>query len=476
MFKHIRPLSIPIARTHTARTVVVTRRFNAAHRNAQSQQSAYVEEQSVNPALLVLKFGRRVAKFTLFGLLAIGVPIVGTYIGTHLWVEHFCFVPETDNEARAWEWHFDSRDWTGDSAARGTDPALPSYWDKGFALRKYTKTEDGNLDNIKFNDPPLQTMDEYFQYAIAHIDDKHVVLSRPYTLPGLLFLHGTVLEGLGDLRKAKEVYQRAWEALPTHDFGGARIAEKLGNVSSRLGDSNDTLGWWARAIQLAQHKVPGDLDAVPEVPQQAPSSPFLQRILADTLVSLSLHYARNGELYQAAYVEEASLKLIRSIHGFDSISAGSTFDVLHKLYLLQRTSLLSVHLAEVEYILHRSPARSIQHLVAATDASERVARALVDHSTDSSGKSSGQLPDNVQSSPSFSAWNLMGVLHENNEGPKSKAAFECYEKAVVWGGTPSETPNGIIVAAEHTLQREWNTYWGNYQRTKQALEISDIQK
>jgi len=67
------------------------------------------------------------------------------------------------------------------------------------------------------------------------------------------------------------------------------------------------------------------------------------------------------------------------------------------------------------------------------------------------------------------SWNLMGALHEAQEGPTSEKALECYQRAVEWAGAASPQP-GAKKASDGILEADWNLMWSNYnrlQRTKQ---------
>jgi len=217
--------------------------------------------------------------------------------------------------------------------------------------------------------------------------------------------------------------------------------------------------------------------------------------LASTLVSLSAFYATSGQLKQAQATEEASLDLLRAISPAKSLKAASPPQALHVLYLRHRSSLLSIHLAEVLFALQSPTATSMRWLTAAAESSERVALALtglplihpdaplstIPHPPSSEAPLLKSFTkSNSLNKPATSllrdarrtaaeAWNLMGVLNEETEGPKPEKALQCYERALGWAGVSADRPGGVADPGEGILEAEWKVFWENYIRARDAV-------
>jgi dipeptidyl-peptidase-3 len=267
-----------------------------------------------------------------------------------------------------------------------------------------------------------------------------------------------------------------------------------------LGQADDALAWWSRAIRLSCGKSNGSEKQILVLPDVPPSSPQAQRTLTSTLVSLSAFYATSGQFKKAQEVEEAALNLIRSITPPDSLASATPAQALHALYLLHRSSLLSIHLAEVLHARKQPTITSLQWLSAAAESSERVANALTglpidnfrdrppvpqadDKSLLNMFKSSRPMHKTAAAlfrdatRSAAESWNLMGALHEAQEGSTSEKALECYQRAVEWASTASPQLDAKR-ASDGILEADWNLIWSNYnrlqQRTKQNKPSSTI--
>ena len=169
---------------------------------------------------------------------------------------------------------------------------------------------------------------------------------------------------------------------------------------------------------------------------------------------------------------------------------------LHLLYVLHRSSILSIHLAEVLYALRTKPATSMEWLSQAAQSAERVAlfltglplvhpdapgsviphppsseTPLVPEYTKSRSMSTparALLRDSRRTAAE--AWNLIGVLTEGSKSPDAtEKAMECYERALGWAGVGRDKAGGIGQPGEGTLETEWQVFWANYVRTREAV-------
>ncbi|TFK42588.1 hypothetical protein BDQ12DRAFT_676461 [Crucibulum laeve] len=473
----------------------------------------HAQNTASSTSVFVLDVGKRFLKFSFVGLVILGTSIATAFEATHMWVEHNSLAPEKDEEIKKWQWDLGAEHWTGDPVKGGTDPGLGikgrhmlraawmAYnWGVGSgAAATGTDSEPGRsgANIIHIIDARIQRAEVFLRNALYFAEASSSKL-HSHTLPQILTLHAAMLENLGTalLPDSRIAYERAWAGLSGKGLFAAQVAEKVGEVCSRLGLGNEAVEWWKRAIQLStEEKYNRTYDEDIHVPQTAPASPLGQRILAKSLVALSAYYAQSGQLSKAQSVEENALDLIRSIPQPSSLASASPPQALHALFLLQRSSLLSIHLAEVIYARRKSQVTCMQYLTAAAESSERVARVLVGLSphgadefnlhnpipveksqlsavyTSSSSMNKaakGLLRDSLRTAAE--AWNLLGILHEEREGPGSKTSLGCFQRAVGWAGVPTTEDPSIRTAAEGILKAEWNVFWGNYTRAKHAAE------
>lgn len=153
---------------------------------------------------------------------------------------------------------------------------------------------------------------------------------------------------------------------PSHGTAAARVSLKLGDVCSRLGESEEALAWWRASLsrlgveedRLAESKNPVALS------RTVSPSPARQRLIASALLSLSAHYASTRQFETARNLEKKSIPLIL---GFQMISRFPTFapagqwivagrldsnsagGIMHYLSLRYRLAILSIHQAEVTF-------------------------------------------------------------------------------------------------------------------------------
>ncbi|EMD38546.1 hypothetical protein CERSUDRAFT_153497 [Gelatoporia subvermispora B] len=458
---------------------------------------------------------RRFFIFSAIGLVFVGATTFTALFATHVWVENVELAPETDEEVHKWQWDLEAERWSGPFG--GTDPGLglkgrmavrsawaAQHWGTGPGLGAmgsrtavHGGKKSGDLDIVEAR---LEYAQDFLNIAI-NIAVKENTLGNvcPGTVTELIARHANIMERMGTrdaLYEARAGYERVWAGLPSKGLDAARIALKLGDVNARLGDRVAALHWWARSLQLTTDQQPSDAQTtIPAIPPAPPSAPIAQRTLASTLVSLSAHYATTGDLKQAQAVEESSLNLLRSIPQPQSAESASPPQALHALYLLHRSSLISIHLAEVLYARKVKTADSVQWLYRAAESSERVAQSLVGRPIEHPDAPGSRIPhppsteaplvsayaqNRSMKRPATSllrdarrtaaeAWSLMGILTERNGGSESIIkALEYYERALGWAGVSTDRAGGIGQAGEGTLEKEWTALWSNYVRVREA--------
>ncbi|KAG6909720.1 hypothetical protein DXG01_015922 [Tephrocybe rancida] len=463
----------------------------------------------------VLRFGKRALKYSLLASLSLAAITIVGFEGTHLWIEKVELAPEQDLEVKRWEWDQEAEKWSGDSVKGGTDPALghngrhrvraawAAYnWGQGEAAAVINSNVDTargeGSSRLELVDAGMKTTEFFIRGALRVANERsaHTYL-HPETITQLTTRHATVLERLGGehLLESKAEFQRAWDGFSGQGLSAASIALRLGEISSQLGQTSDVIAWWSRAVKLARGTLPDGFETLPAALGTAPSSPRAQRILSTTLVSLSAFYAKSGKLDQAQALEEATLTMLRSASPPASLVSASPPHALHALYLLHRSSLISIHLAEVLNAQKQPLALSIKHLTTAAESSEQVASVLTGSSPPKaeaplgapSVQDVGPLPAYLSSRSmkkpaeallrdarrtSAEAWNLIGILNET-QGKDLPAALQCYERAVQWAGTATKNSENMQ-PREGVLESEWAMIWNNYIRAKRSVEDTSV--
>ena len=468
--------------------------------------------------MFTIDFFKRFLKYTAVGMVTVAFTTLTAFEGAHMYVENVGLAAETDEETKKWEWDLEAEKWTG-SPKGGTDSALGysgrhavrgawmvMTWGTGSSnsvvASKAFSRRDGQGATLAPVQASLEYAQEFLRIAIELAEQASAKgKAHPMTLTALLARRADVVERMGTrnaLDEARSEYERVWANLAAKGVQAARIALKLGDLNRRLGDTEDALTWWARSIQLAQGRDNATLATVPPtVPESIPSSPLAQRTLVSSLVSLSAFYATTGQLRQAQELEESSLNLLRSLPSPQSFDSASPPQALHLLYVLHRSSILSIHLAEVLYALRNKPSTSIEWLSRAAESSERVALSLtglppihpdapgskIPHppasetplvpaytkSQSMNGPAKALLRDARRTAAE--AWNLIGVLTEGSGSADAHAkALECYERALGWAGVGRDKAGAIGQPGEGTLESEWKVFWSNYVRAREAVK------
>lgn len=482
--------------------LTLPRRRHQSQEPRQTPQGQFIQDHFVTSAGVAINLFTRFVKFSLLGALGLGFTGWTIFEGTHLWVESVELASDVDDEIRRWEWHQDAEGWTGGEHG-GTDPALGfrarhllrgSWMAENWGVGSTRFSDNAGIGSLNAIEARLDFAQNYLDMTIKIAETKMMSAKlRPQTFNELLFRHGSILERIGTkeaLFEARLKYERVWASLLGKGTDAARIASKLGDLNFRLGDSNDALAWWTRSLSLSQGTQQTEGTVVPTIFQSAPSSPSAQRTLTSTLVSLSAYYSTSGQLKQARQLQETALALLRSIPSPPNITAVSPPQMLHSLYLLHRSSLISIHLAEVLYALRSPRQSSFDYLSRAAESSARVALALtglpfnppdakgsgvVHHDTPAQDASilplfakshamrkpaTGLLRDARRTAAE--AWNLMGILSE--QGGDMEHALTCYERAVGWAGVTSDQSS----PGEGMLEADWKVMWANYSRARDA--------
>lgn len=478
----------------------------------------YLNDSFASHTMFTLDFFRRFVKFTAVGLFTVAFTTATAFEGAHMYVENVKLSPESDEETKKWEWDLEADRWTG-SPKGGTDSALGfsgrhavrsawmvMNWGTGSSTSvvasKAFSGRDGQGPTLAPIQASLEYAQEFLRIAIELAEQASAKgKGHPMTLTALSARRADVVERMGTrnaLDEARSEYERVWANLAAKGVQAARIALKLGDLNRRLGDTEDALSWWARSIQLAEGRDTARLPVIPPtVPQSVPSSPLAQRTLVSSLVSLSAYYATTGQLRQAQELEESSLDLLRSVPSPQSFDSASPPQALHLLYILHRSSILSIHLAEVLYALRTKPTASVEWLSRAAESSERVALSLTGlpsihpdapgskiphppasetplvtaytNSQSMSGPAKALLRDARRTAAE--AWNLIGVLTEGSGSADAQVkSLECYERALGWAGVGRDKAGGIGQPGEGTLETEWKVFWSNYVRAREAVK------
>lgn len=451
-----------------------------------------------NPASFATEYFSRVFKYSFIGLLTLGITLGTAFEAAHYYVENVALAAETDPDARKWEWDLQGDRWSPRGSG-GTEPALgfrcrhavrgawmAQNWGTGSGDSVIGGPNSSSTPNMV--DSATQSAQDFLKIAISMAMTNRANGSNisEDTLRILITRHATLLGSLGykdSVLEARSQLERMWKTFPPSGLEASQIAQRLGDLNRRLGDFDDAVVWWTRAIQLAEGKEP--TTRIPLiVPTSAPSSPLAQRSLVSTLVSVSAFYATTGQLKEAQEAETLSLDLIRSIKQPESFSSSSPGEALHALYILHRSAILSIHLAEVRHGLRSSPETSIQWLTNAAESSERVAFALSEAthrasrretplsiiarspliasysgSTSMRRPASNLLRDSRRSAAE--AWHLIGLLTEGSQSGSPSKAAEYYGRALGWIGVDVEK---LGEGALPQVDDEWTPLLKNYLR------------
>ncbi|KAI6028395.1 hypothetical protein F5J12DRAFT_377485 [Pisolithus orientalis] len=472
--------------------------------------SMFIQDQLSYSAVFALGFFKRFAKLSILGIFTLGLTGIAAFEGAHIWVENVELATDNDTETKRWEWDCDAEKWAGGDAG-GTDPALgfkgrhavraawmSENWGSGSRTGVIKHTDSLSPGRLNIIEARLGYAEEFLTLALEIAGD--VIPTgkmHPRTLAELTTRHADVLERMGTrdaIFDARSDYENLWFGLSREGAKNFRVALKLGDLNFRLGENKDALEWWTRTINMTQGTQQLEGSALPAVSQTLPSSPSAQRTLVSTLVSLSGYYSTSHHLKEAQKIQEAALSLLRSTPIPSSASPTTPPHLLHLLYMLHRSSLISIHLAEVLYASHSSRESSLSYLSEAAKSAERVVLGLSGKAARSSsqGTVNSEIPphgisllpaftkSNVMRRPAKAllrdarrtateAWNLMGILSEGDDVSDMRKALDCYERAMAWAGVSAATLEGSQGSEESMPEAEWRKLWGNYVRARDAV-------
>lgn len=368
---------------------------------------------------------------------------------------------------------------------------MAQNWGTGSSVGVVTGSNLGSA-SARIVDPKLEWAQNFLSIAITRTERalaKHDNLSP--TLLELIIRHANVLERINTndaLLESRTRYERAWAMLGAQGPIAARVAMKLGDLNTRLGESSEALAWWKRALSLSQSPSrPSSQDVTISLPTALPNSPYTQRTIASVLLSLSSYYASSAnDLKAALKIQQEGLKLIQA----QTVPPPTTpAETLHSLYLSHRSSLLSIQQAEVLFALRNRPKKSTDLLASATQTSERIISILETPTS----QATATAPNNSMPPPppplakklsdsktlkkpaesllrdarrsAADAWNLTGVL---SEGVDKTKAMECYQRAVEILGIRDAGADTFSGPKDGIPPSEWAAIKSNYERMRRA--------
>ncbi|KAJ7582722.1 hypothetical protein C8J56DRAFT_955563 [Mycena floridula] len=463
---------------------------------------SFIELHLAQPFNSALETSKAAAKISLVAFLGLGFVAATAYQGLHVWAEMFGMsVADADEETKRWQWDEEADKWTGHGG--GTNPELGfiarHYIRLAWLSSKWVNRDDyfvvggAEPSDMKILPADLVHTQRFLQSAISIAEKKHrkgKLSADP--LVDLLMLRAGMLERINDpdfWAQAIAQYESAWSVLQGTGFTAARVALKLGDLNQRVGRHDVSMSWWLRALHLCDESS-GTEAPTPNVPVQIPSSPLRQRILASILVSISRHYAATNRLPEALAIEKSAVSLLNSLTSATPPSSSSPSQELHRLTLLERAAVLTIHQAEVLYQMKKSgPPSPLKTLSLATSTAETCVAGLI-----SGPDSEGDLKDLVSSEipraeyltpflhgpasnllhrsrrAAATAWNLMGMLYEQEKRPDPVSAVACYDRAVRWSGVITDEEKLTGEPGPYTLALEWISMRDNLIRAKKAVE------
>ncbi|CAK5277698.1 unnamed protein product [Mycena citricolor] len=428
---------------------------------------------------------------------------------THAWLEYDLDRQKKrmqEPDIREYGWDLEAERWTGDPTQGGTDSGLPSAgreavrtaWFSYHRPANYSSSDVSPADGPNVVDSLIMRTESCLRGAIAIAEDPNVISHlHPSTLPDLILRRASVLERLGPERldEARVQYgEMFWNVMGGRGLEGARIAVKLGDLSRRIGDGDEAVAWWARAIRLSEtdgvYSNTGTTSVI--VPESPGSSPAAQRSMLSALLSASAYYASTRQLKQARKVTEDTLHLFEPLQSSEGKPRPP--HMLHVLFVRQRSAVLSTHLGEILWA-QKAPAEQYERrLLASVLGSEEVAFHLVGMTFKGADELTQASPLQVQKRPILGAYsshpalkkpaetllqdaqrsaaatlNILGELVEREGPDRHHIALAYYTKALCWLGQPTSADGENWERMDFVLREEWMPILNNYERLVQAL-------
>ncbi|KAH8833628.1 hypothetical protein DL96DRAFT_1521132 [Flagelloscypha sp. PMI_526] len=395
---------------------------------------------------------------------------------------------ENNPDIRRWEWDIELDHWNGDHDAYGTDPACPLT--ARFAIRAAWQALNFLPDPPEgsVHTPRPVTAAAHLLTAIGRMQPAYLAgkVGKDTWLE-INALLASVLERIGpaEWTASRAVYEQVWAMLPASGPRSARVALILGNLNHGLGQQEAALHWWKTSAGLCTGNPMSD-DPAEWIPTEIPSSPACQRTVASVLVAVSAHLAASGEYKKAEQFELASLSFLRSIRP-SSLSTGETSpaEALHYLYLLQCSSLLSIHIAQVLHGRKRPVSESLAWLQTAVTSSQKIVSSTTMQNlqpTDGDHPCSLPLPPPITSSRGMTKMATQAVADATSsatealnlaslllEGTDPAAAARNLETALWWS---SISTKGGLQASSGVLEAKWKDYNQRLQKMQQTRSQS----
>ncbi|KAH9946146.1 uncharacterized protein BXZ73DRAFT_86332 [Epithele typhae] len=467
MLSRVRRLPTALPRASPRHSSLFTRR-HASHGPYPEGVNPYpyLDDSFATNTMHAVGYFGRLFKFTAVGAVLLGTTAFTAFEVAHQYVEHVKLAAEQDPEVKNWQWELEAERWTG-SPKGGSDSGLgyrgrhtvraawmALYWGAGQKVVASNAFSGGSSGAaLAPIDANLEYAQEFLESAIRFAEGAKKI--HPMTLATLIARRADIVERIGTvgaLDEARAEYTRVWRALGGQGIDAARVALKLGNLNRRLGDQEDALLWWTRTLQLLQATA---------ILSKSPN-PLLHPPLLNEPSHQRCWFRPSTRRIRP---QPAPLPPRPSI-----FASASPPQALHFLYLLHRSSMLSVHHAEKP---------------AAAESSERVARSLTlapegsriqkNHSpllpTEAPLSTMYDNPLRDARSTAAKAWNYLGYLTEKSSAPDASArALECYQRALDWAGVSRDEDGGAGKAGEGVAEADWKVYWADYVRARDVTK------
>ena len=486
-------------------------------------------EDYAAPAMYTLNYLSRILRLLLYGAIAIGGASFATFEGLHMYIEHVCMATPSRTPAveDPYGWQEENQGWTGGPKG-GTDPRLGwkarhalrgawicQEWGAGSAPTSISKdglhpdmTARRGMIGGRVNpvDRGYELAEEYIDLAIAEAKRRGLVfppnlsVTRPLGPPSeikgvagdpaatdLLMLKAGVLERMGTptaLSQARELYEQvlpattgAGQASAATEARTMRLASKIGDLSSRLGDGAEAMEWWKWGLSRAGIDLPTPPVVLPKKgwfssakPTQAPPvsasgelpPPVLRATIA-ILTSTAARFATERQLAQAEQIQALALTLLsESKQDTSSLPAQ-----LHETWTRHRSALLSLHRATV---LHALGQAALEAATSASSEAELVLASLTPIPPSFATRGTPlappakQLQKDAIALAAEAAYTRGLLLEKSKEASQLELAAECFERAMTLTSQEGKEESG------GPGREEWARYWRGYARVRGKID------